>query len=478
MDCTEVREEFSALLDGELSPERRADVEAHLAACADCLRELDKLKRIDTMYRDLAPQEAPEDFEERVRAARRENVVAFRRPRRMAYRLWPVLAAAAMLFVVVGLFVLRLDRIPGRYEIAKVRQDAAPKALDLSSSPDTRQTSEPQAGRGFGTLEEVAHAPKAEDAVPEKATEQLRALGYLEGTSAKSAPAELEADGPPAPVPRGPSAAGDRLAGGAETVGLGRGRPYTAEDEEGPESVVRDGRAESTALAPEPERAAKQDALGRQEQQVTEPAVQPEDVRAVARVVEESEALSVGYALDALRAARAEPAPPSASSVEETTVPRRLVARARPVPPPLPSVMKGKGAAPGATVAQPAPPTAPMPPPPCPPPPKPAQTVTVAEPARPGTPEGADSANALTRGTPAVSVSPKTIGSRTFVLRDGVWQQKEYAGEQTKVLFPTSPEFLALADKVPELEEILQLGDRVILRVQETWYQIKPQPAR
>ena len=38
MDCAQAKEEFSALLDGELTPESRAAIEAHLSECSDCLR--------------------------------------------------------------------------------------------------------------------------------------------------------------------------------------------------------------------------------------------------------------------------------------------------------------------------------------------------------------------------------------------------------------------------------------------------------
>lgn len=41
---TTVREAFSALVDDELPAERRAEVELHLRACADCRAELDKFQ--------------------------------------------------------------------------------------------------------------------------------------------------------------------------------------------------------------------------------------------------------------------------------------------------------------------------------------------------------------------------------------------------------------------------------------------------
>ena len=81
MDCEEARNEFSALLDGELTPDARDAVEAHLALCADCLREVDGLKRVDTLYRGLPAQTAPPRFEDRVAKAIRPSIFTLRRGR-------------------------------------------------------------------------------------------------------------------------------------------------------------------------------------------------------------------------------------------------------------------------------------------------------------------------------------------------------------------------------------------------------------
>ncbi|HIJ73870.1 MAG TPA: hypothetical protein HPP83_07195, partial [Candidatus Hydrogenedentes bacterium] len=96
MDCPEVRDEFSALLDGELDLARRSAVEAHLAKCSDCLRELDRLKRVDRVYRELPKQAAPAGFEHRVRASLRSSRLRLRPVGLRRRAVWPLAAAAAM----------------------------------------------------------------------------------------------------------------------------------------------------------------------------------------------------------------------------------------------------------------------------------------------------------------------------------------------------------------------------------------------
>ncbi|MDX9973162.1 MAG: zf-HC2 domain-containing protein [FCB group bacterium] len=107
MNCTQAQEEFAALLDGELAPEERAEVERHLSQCSDCLRDLDGLKRVDTIYRQLPSISAPEGFEERVRQATRPKpVLRFPDLSRRRQMSWPLVAAAAFLLV-AGAVVLQ-----------------------------------------------------------------------------------------------------------------------------------------------------------------------------------------------------------------------------------------------------------------------------------------------------------------------------------------------------------------------------------
>lgn len=156
MDCEQAREEFAALLDGELEPEDRATVEAHLSQCSECLRELDGLKRVDTAYRRLPRVSAPDRFEEGVRSALRPSLFVrlnpgarVRRPR------WPVVAAAAAVLLVAGAVAVRLGL-------------SGPESLHLAQAPDTGE---------MAALEESAPLAQASRFAPKA---DVAALGVAE----------------------------------------------------------------------------------------------------------------------------------------------------------------------------------------------------------------------------------------------------------------------------------------------------------
>jgi len=180
MECAAVREEFSALIDGELAPEQRAAVEAHLSQCSGCLRELERIKRIDVLYRGLAPQTAPICFEEGVNRAVLAASGTGRRPRmRLWPRFLPVLAAAALLLVVLGATVLRTGRDAARMAQTTSEPAAQAMRLEVAKQPEAaRYMSPDRAVAGDGATATAGASPEAK--VGEKVA--MESLGSEAGT--------------------------------------------------------------------------------------------------------------------------------------------------------------------------------------------------------------------------------------------------------------------------------------------------------
>ena len=87
--CEQVQERLSAWLDGELAPEARQEVAAHLEICPGCQGELALLSRLDAALGALEAQPLPAQLPQRV--------LERLRPRRRYW--WQSLAMAASLIL-------------------------------------------------------------------------------------------------------------------------------------------------------------------------------------------------------------------------------------------------------------------------------------------------------------------------------------------------------------------------------------------
>lgn len=143
MNRDELRDTFSPLLDGELSPDERAEIETRLAQDAELLRELDSLKRVNDLYRSMPRAVAPDGFENDVRKRLHPERASERHRTRV---LWPSLAAAALVLVGVTVVLFRYQRNDGArlaYEPAlKKSVSSAPAADESAAEPKTQPEAE------------------------------------------------------------------------------------------------------------------------------------------------------------------------------------------------------------------------------------------------------------------------------------------------------------------------------------------------
>lgn len=120
MNCQDARDQLSALLDDALATDERGPLAAHLAGCADCRRELERLRMTVTLLRTVPPPRAPAGFVDRVLAAARPEPWP-RRLRRWLFVPWavklPLEVAAALL--VAGTAVYVFQRTPALQEAAR-----------------------------------------------------------------------------------------------------------------------------------------------------------------------------------------------------------------------------------------------------------------------------------------------------------------------------------------------------------------------
>lgn len=113
MDCREAQTRFSTLLDGELSLPERAEVEQHIAACADCRTVWQSLQSLEGSMRDASAVM-------RERAAAVADAVAVRLPRsapprpvvRSAPRTWLVAAVAMAFGFMLAVLLWSLQILP------------------------------------------------------------------------------------------------------------------------------------------------------------------------------------------------------------------------------------------------------------------------------------------------------------------------------------------------------------------------------
>ncbi len=64
--CNELFAQLSDYIDGDLEAAVCAELEAHLAGCADCRVMVDTVRKTIYLYRTGAPHELPPDVQERL----------------------------------------------------------------------------------------------------------------------------------------------------------------------------------------------------------------------------------------------------------------------------------------------------------------------------------------------------------------------------------------------------------------------------
>jgi putative zinc finger protein len=200
--CHDAREWLGALVDGAIDPARRAEVETHVLACAECRLELEGLRATVGLLRRVEPARAPAGFVDRVM----ERAHPAPWYRRVAAWLFVPLsvklpAEAAAIVAIAGLAMLVIDRTPELRDAARVERQAAPPIAPAPSPPLVRTPPERKIRETPG--EQIAAPPPPSRAEASRAPSEKAppAPPVARGEEARGASSE---QGAPAPVPASP----------------------------------------------------------------------------------------------------------------------------------------------------------------------------------------------------------------------------------------------------------------------------------
>lgn len=115
MRCEQVRNLLNDYCEGSLSEAMRERVEAHLRACADCLRELQLTQAIWRGLRAMPEIVPPPDLHARIMTHVRANTRAREAQGRVAFWRWAGAAAVAAGLFVMGFFAAQSDGVQAAF---------------------------------------------------------------------------------------------------------------------------------------------------------------------------------------------------------------------------------------------------------------------------------------------------------------------------------------------------------------------------
>ena len=167
MKCDACRDNFTAYLEGDLTEAERAECDAHLASCPDCVAALREFEAAVSLLRALPKVEMPAGLADQITAAIKAEKLPELAPRRT--RTWwewaSGLAAAAGLLIAVVLWnqgAFRTQPLQGLTQSPAITHDAtpAPTAPDtgaIAAAP-TGTEATPQGAAPAGTDKPASHA--------------------------------------------------------------------------------------------------------------------------------------------------------------------------------------------------------------------------------------------------------------------------------------------------------------------------------
>ncbi len=199
MTCDETRDTLSAYLDEALAPDERSLVDAHLAGCAECRRELEALRGTVALLQRVEPARAPVGFVDRVVAAARPRPWYRRVADAVLLPLAVKLPLEATAVVMVGLLAVYLfERSP---ELQRAAREVAPQ--QEATPPAKQKAMEQLADKASPRPVPAPSVPSERPARPsgERDRADSPVLREVDPRITTAPPAVSAPAAPPAPVP-------------------------------------------------------------------------------------------------------------------------------------------------------------------------------------------------------------------------------------------------------------------------------------
>jgi len=110
MDCNQVRDQFSSLLEGDLKPQEEEKAREHLASCHDCQKEWEQFNRMMNWLHTAREEDVPKGFLEEIQKKREA-----RKGKEIRTGAWflrsakiPIQAAAMVMIVFLALYLNKM----------------------------------------------------------------------------------------------------------------------------------------------------------------------------------------------------------------------------------------------------------------------------------------------------------------------------------------------------------------------------------
>ena len=199
-DCERALELLSLELDGQLTPEERGELEAHLAGCGECRRAAEELRQLHTILPELE-EEVPDGLHQAIMdriGAEKVVPLSSAAKGRRSLRQW-VSLAAVFAVILLGAGTLKTLQSGGSTATAPAAANLAPQVTaatqDAASGGADQAEEQPKMVSGQGDVCNDAAQPTQESAVPQDAAPQD---GEGEGAALRMSP---PASAQPTPVP-------------------------------------------------------------------------------------------------------------------------------------------------------------------------------------------------------------------------------------------------------------------------------------